>query len=56
MKSVELSISVCEIRAEILASFGKHAELWVPFWENTAKLLGGKFSINKMNVRLEMKV
>ena len=34
----------------------KHTELWVPFWENIAKSLEGEFSINKMNVQLEMKV
>ena len=32
------------------------AELWVPFWENIAKSLGGIFSINKMNDQLEIKL
>ena len=44
MKSAELSVSVFEICAE----------LWVLFSENIAKLLGGRLSIKKMNVQLEM--
>ena len=31
-------------------------EPWVPFCENIAKLLEGRFKINKLNVSLEMKV
>ena len=42
----ELSVSVFEICAE----------LRVPFLKNIAKLLEGRLSINKMNVKLEMKV
>ena len=30
----------------------KHAKLWVSFWENIEKLLGGKLSIEKMNVQV----
>ena len=37
---VELSVSVFEICAELYVPFEKHAELWVSFWENIAKLLG----------------
>ena len=42
----ELSVSVFEICEEP----------WVPFWENIAKLLEGRFKINKLNVPIEMKV
>ena len=31
-------------------------EPWVQSWENIAKLLEGRFRINKLNVPLEMKV
>ena len=40
LKSAELSVSVFEI----------YAQLWVRFSKNIAKLLGGRLSINKMNV------
>ena len=40
-----LSVSVFEICEEP----------WVTFWENIAKLLEGRFRINKLNVPLEMK-
>ena len=40
-----LSVSIFEICEEP----------WVPFWENIAKLLEGRFRINKLNVLLEMK-
>ena len=34
----------------------KLTESWVPFRQNIAKLLGGRSSIKKMNVQLEMKI
>ena len=51
LKSADLSVSVfCENHLK------KHTDLWVPFWETIAKLLGGRLSIKKMSVQLEIKV
>ena len=46
-------ICFCEIMGIVFIMF---AELYVPFWENIAKLLGGRFNIYKMDVQLEIKV
>ena len=56
LKSAELSVSVFEIFTELWVPFEETCRIYVPFWENVVKLLGGRFSINKMKVQLEIKV
>ena len=50
-----LLLNLYKIKQLLVSVFEICEKPWVPFWENIAKLLEGRFRIKKLNVPLEMK-